>query len=112
MYGIQKQFKFGNAIGSPLCFDTMDGTTPKLGELQDFERASKDIISIEIFTDGYPSQPEFVSVTAWEKAFHAAEEYDFHKTGPCSTIKGSTSTEFFDDRSVLILGCPLVNLSN
>jgi hypothetical protein len=108
MGGIQKQFKFGNTVGNPLCFDTMDGTMPKLGDLQDFERAAKDITSIEIFTDGYPSQPTYASVAAWEKAFHAAEDCDFHKTGPFSTVKGSTSAEFYDDRSVLILRCPLV----
>lgn len=109
MGGIQKQFKFGNAVGNPLCFDTMNGTTPQLGELQDFERAAKDITSIEIFTDGYPSLPADVSVTAWETAFHAAEDHDFHKTGHFETVKGSTSTEFYDDRSVVILGGLLVS---
>lgn len=105
MGGIQKQFQFGNAVGNPLCFDTMNGTTPKQGELQDFERAAKDIITIEIFTDGYPSLPADVSVNAWETAFHAAEDLDFHKTGQYSTVKGSTSAEFYDDRSVVILEC-------
>ena len=103
MSGIQKQYQFGNAVGHPLCFDTMNGTEPKLGELRDFERAAKDISSIEIFTDGYPSLPAEASVAAWEKAFHAAEEADFHKTGKFATVKGSTSSEFYDDRSVVVL---------
>jgi hypothetical protein len=105
MGGIQTQYKFGNAAGNPLCFDTLNGTIPKLGELKDFERAASEISIIEIFTDGYPSHPAEASVTAWEHAFHAAEEHDFHKTGRFSTVKGSTSSEFYDDRSVLVLGC-------
>lgn len=104
MGGIQTQFQFGNACGSPLCFDTMNGTLPQLGEFRDFERAKADITSIELFTDGYPSLPDTVSVIAWEAAFQTAEDHDFHKTGPLATVKGSTSMEYYDDRSVVVLG--------
>lgn len=104
MGGIQTQHGFGNATGNPLCFETMNGTTPKLRELQDFERAKADITSVEIFTDGYPYLPNEATAAAWEGAFQAAEEQDFHKTGRFATVKGSNCTEFFDDRSVIILG--------
>jgi hypothetical protein len=104
MGGIQTQYKFGNGVANPLCFDTMNGTPPQRGELRDFERAVADITSIEIFTDGYPTQPAGADVAAWENAFQAAEDRDYHKTGHLATVKGSTSTEYFDDRSVVILG--------
>ncbi|WP_245820733.1 hypothetical protein [Flavimaricola marinus] len=103
MGGIQTQFGFGSAVGNPLCFDTMNGTIPRGGELQYFEREKTDITSIELYTDGYPCCPTDISVEAWEATFHAAEATDFHKTKQFATVKGSTSTEFYDDRSVVIL---------
>jgi hypothetical protein len=101
--GIQTQHRFGNATGSRLCFDTMNGTRPLLGELIDTTRPKAAVDSIEIFSDGYPDLPGAVSAAAWEHAFHEAERTDFHKTGPFATVKGSTSAEFFDDRTVLVL---------
>ena len=103
MGGIQTQYGFGNTTGNPLCFDTMNGTTPQLGELQDFERAKADVTSVEIFTDGYPCLPEEATTAAWEDTFQTAEERDFHKIGRFATVKGSSRTEFFDDRTVIIL---------
>lgn len=103
MGGVETQHLFGNRTGNPLCFDTMNGTTPQLGELTDFVRPKAAVTSIEIFSDGYPSLPQDVSIFAWEAAFKAAEEEDFHKTGRFATVKGSTRQEFFDDRTVLIV---------
>lgn len=103
MGGVQTQHLFGNAAGNPLCFDTMNGTTPKLGELADFVRAKSAVETIEIFSDGYANLPDAASVPAWEKAFDAAEAIDYHKIGAFATVKGSTRSEYFDDRTVLIL---------
>jgi hypothetical protein len=100
--GIQIQHRFGNGTG-PLSFDTMNGSRPGLSELIDVMRPKTEVRSIEIFSDGYPDLPEEVSVAAWERAFMHAEDVDFHKTGPFATVKGSTSTEYFDDRTVLVL---------
>lgn len=104
MGGIQTQYKLGNARGTPLGFDTLNGTAPQRGELRDFERAKESIASIEIFSDGYPTLPAGTDVAAWEDAFQTAEDGDFHKTGYLATVKGSTSNEYFDDRSVVIVG--------
>lgn len=104
MGGIQTQYKLGNAASIPLGFDTMNGTLPQRGELRDFECAKADITRIEIFSDGYPTLPSGTDAAAWEDAFQTAEESDFHKIGDLATVKGSTSTEYFDDRSVVILG--------
>lgn len=101
--GIQSQYRFGNATGSPLCFDTMNGTLPQLGHVIDITREKNDIQSIEIFSDGYPDLPTDISATAWEACYHRAEEIDFHKTGQFATVKGATRDEFFDDRTVLVL---------
>ena len=101
--GLQTQFRYGNSTGSPLCFDTMNGTTPQLGHIVDEVRPKAEVRSIEIFSDGYPDLPAMVSTAGWETAFHDAERTDFHKIGRFATVKGSTSDEFFDDRTVLIL---------
>jgi hypothetical protein len=101
--GIQTQHRFGNATGNMLCFDTLNGAMPHLGELSEFERKKTDVTSIELFTDGYACLPDRATAQAWEGAFQAVEEQDFHKTGQFATVKGSTSTEFFDDRTVVIL---------
>ena len=101
--GIQTQFRFGNATGNPLCFDTMNGTRPLLGETIDVLRPKSGIGSIEIFTDGYVDMPAAVSVDAWEATFAEAEAADRHKIGPYAGVKGSTSHEFFDDRTIVLL---------
>ena len=100
--GIQTQFRFGNASG-PLAFDTMNGTDVPLGQFIDETRPKSTVESLEIFTDGYPALPHEVSPDAWEEAFARAEEVDYHKTGPYRAVKGSTESEFFDDRTVLVL---------
>ena len=100
--GIRTQFTFGNATG-PLGFDTMNGTTVPLEQLIDEYRPKSQVMSLEIFTDGYPAMPQDVTPDAWEAAFQEAERIDFHKTSNYRSVKGSTEMEFFDDRTVLIL---------
>lgn len=101
--GIQTQHRFANQTGNPLCFDTMNGTAPRLGQWLDERRAKSAVHSLEIFSDGYPAPPGAVSVAAWEDAFAAAEVEDYHKTGRFASVKGSTRDEFHDDRTILIL---------
>jgi hypothetical protein len=102
--GIQVQFHFGNAQGNPLCFDTLNGSRPLLGETIDILRPKAGLTSIEIFTDGYVAMPTEPTVAAWERAFEAAEAEDVHKIGRHAGVKGSTSSEFFDDRTVIVMG--------
>ncbi|WP_112322532.1 hypothetical protein [Oceanibium sediminis] len=101
--GIQVQYHFANRTDTPLGFDTMNGDLPTRGELLEVTLPKSQVQSIEIFSDGYPDHPEGVSVAAWEAAFHGAEETDFHKIGHFATVKGSTSDEYFDDRTVVIV---------
>jgi hypothetical protein len=101
--GIRVQHKLANGTGNALNFDSMNGTIPGLSEVVDEVRAKEDVHSIEIFTDGFPVRPRDISAAAWEQAFTAAEDSDFHKIGAFATVKGSTSTEYFDDRTVLVL---------
>ena len=102
--GIQTQFRFGNGTGSPLCFETLNGTPSDLKQLQDFTRPKSEVSSFELFSDGYPAIPDTPSVAAWEAAFAEVDAVDFHRIGPFATVKGSTSSEFFDDRTIVIVG--------
>lgn len=102
--GIQVQFHFGNAEGNPLCFDTLNGTRPLLGETIDVRRPKAGLTSIEIFSDGYVALPGEPAAAAWERAFETAEAEDFHKLGKYAGVKGSTTSEVFDDRTVVVMG--------
>jgi len=101
--GICTQHRYANASDNALCFDTMNGTAPVLGQMIDQTRPKEAIQSIEIFSDGYPDLPTQVSTAAWEAAFAEAEAVDFHKIGRFATVKGSTTTEYFDDRTVIAI---------
>lgn len=100
--GIKTQFRFANGTG-PLAFDTMNGTEVPFREVIDQTRPKEEVDSVEIYTDGYPALPGDVSPEAWEAAFEEAERRDYHKTGIHAAVKGSTESEYFDDRTVLLL---------
>ena len=101
--GIRTQFQMANLAGHPLGFDTLNGTLPARGEGIDVTRPKAEIHSIEIFSDGYPDIPAEVSLAAWEAAFAAADAEDYHKIGRFATVKGTTASQFFDDRTVLVM---------
>jgi hypothetical protein len=60
-------------------------------------------VSLEIFSDGYLSLPAGTDVADWEAEFDRVEAADFHKLADYPSVKGSTSTEFSDDRTVVCL---------
>lgn len=103
--GIRTQHRFANVEGHPLGFGTMNGTASDLRDVIDLSRPKSSITSIEIFTDGYPTLPDVPSASAWEQCFAASEAEDYHMIGPFATVKGSTSSEFHDDRTVVIVAC-------
>ena len=64
-------------------------------------RPNTEVHNVELFTDGYMSCPVGSSVCDWEDEFFRVEAEDFHQCGIFAGIKGSTSTKFSDDRTVL-----------
>lgn len=101
--GIQTQYRFGNGNGNPLYFDTLNGTPSALTDLQDIMRPKSEVSSIELFTDGYDALGDKPNVASWEAAFAQTEVEDFHRKGRFANVKGSTTTQFHDDRSLLLL---------
>ncbi len=104
--GIRSQFRLANSGDHPLGYSTLNRDETLLSDVIDLRLPLADLHSIEIFSDGYFSLPAEVSVAAWERAFAETEAADFAKLGPYASVKGSTTREFTDDRSVIVVDLP------
>ena len=101
------QHRFANHGDLPLGYASLNGK-PLAGEgMLCFSRPRSAVQSIELFTDGYFSLPSEIDLAAWEAEFARVEEVDSHKIDRFPAIKGSTSSEFSDDRTVIIVRYPL-----
>lgn len=101
--GIRFQHSFSNNSSHPLGFSALDGSPPSTSDVVEMTFHRTDLRSIEIFSDGYLKLPSGSKVSAWEKAHLEVEEADYHKIDSYPSVKGSTTTEYFDDRSVISL---------
>lgn len=101
--GIQSQNLFSNEGSHPLGFSALNGTPPSMSDVVEMTIGQSELQTIEIFSDGYPKLPSGHLVSAWEAAHRQVELSDFHKIAAFPSVKGSTSTEYFDDRSVISL---------
>ena len=101
--GIRCQYMYANRPDHPLGYSSLNRDPILMDDVIDVSQPASDIETLEFFTDGYFDIPDEVSVSAWEKAFDACESVDFHKTKNFPSIKGSTSEEFADDRSVIVV---------
>ncbi|MGB0485227.1 MAG: hypothetical protein ACPGK1_11885 [bacterium] len=101
--GVVSQHRFANHGDLPLGYASLNGK-PLAGEgMLCFSRPRSAVQSIELFTDGYFSLPSEIDLAAWEAEFQRVEEVDSHKIDSFPAIKGSTSSEFSDDRTVVIV---------
>jgi hypothetical protein len=101
--GIQSQHLFSNNSSHPLGFSALNGSPLSMSDVVEMTFQRTDLRSIEIFSDGYAKLPSSYKVSAWEKAHHEVEHSDYHKIAGYPSVKGSTTTEYFDDRSVISL---------
>ncbi|WP_296066615.1 hypothetical protein [uncultured Agrobacterium sp.] len=101
MGGIRVQPHYANRQGHVLGYASINGGQV-IGEgLVDLTLAKDTVTSLEIFSDGYLSLPTGVDVSDWEAEFARVEAADFHKLDEFPSVKGSTSNEFSDDRTVV-----------
>jgi len=100
--GIRQQFRFANRTNHPMGFSTLNGDETALDDIIDERLPRAEVASAKILSDGYFLLPEAVSVAAWQEAFARTEAEDFHKLHRFANVKGSTSREFADDRSVIV----------
>lgn len=101
-HGIRSQFRFANRTDHPLGFSTLNTDETSLADIMDMRLPRAELTSIELFTDGYFDIPDAVGIEEWEAAFARTEAEDFHKLHRFANVKGSTSREFSDDRSILV----------
>ncbi len=95
------QYAHCNRVGHSLGYAVLDGTHTQGPDVLSLSRRKSEVHSIELFTDGYLSCPSGTSVRDWEDEFFRVKAEDFHKCGTFAGVKGSTSTQFSDDRTVL-----------
>lgn len=99
--GIRTQFHYANST-QPLGYASINGKDIIADGITDVLLPKTEVRSIEIFSDGYVSIPTGgVQVGDWEAEFERVEAADFHKTGAFPAVKGSTSAESCDDRTML-----------
>lgn len=101
--GIRSQYLYANRPNHPLGYSSLNCDPILMDDVIDVSKPIAEVETLEFFTDGYFDLPGEVSVSAWERAFDKCETVDFHKTESFPSIKGSTSKEFADDRSVIVV---------
>lgn len=99
--GIRFQPSFANNCDSMLGFASLNGGKVIADGTRDLIIEKATTRSLEIFSDGYLTQPSAITIAAWEAEFDRVEQVDFHKIEGHPSVKGSTSTEYCDDRTIL-----------
>ena len=103
LLGIRQQHQFSNSDENKLCYDIVSSRKPVLGQWVEEIVPKKEVKTIEIFSDGYASYPKEVSIVAWEKEFSRCDKVDFFRIDEFAAVKGGTSSEFFDDRTLIVV---------
>lgn len=81
----------------------LDGVTDTAHAARVLDLPRAEIETLELTTDGYPAQPETVSLSAWEEALAEADRTDPDRIGAFASTKGRVGKNFGDDRSILIV---------
>jgi len=101
--GIQTQHLFTNRDDCALGYSGLNGSAPLMRDVIDLTLPAREVHTIELFSDGYFQLPQIPTIQGWEAAHDEVEQLDFHKVDAFANVKGSTSTEFADDRSVVVM---------
>lgn len=102
--GLRRQYRFANNPEAHMGYGILNGEKPMCTGAFDKTLDRSDVVTLELFSDGYLSAPSEATVAAWEDAHRILEARDFHHIGEPAAVKGSTSTHFFDDRTIAIMG--------
>ncbi|MEP3277432.1 MAG: hypothetical protein ABJN26_28440 [Stappiaceae bacterium] len=101
--GIQHQYLFANSTDRVLGYSILNGSNPMMRDVIDITMPAREIDTIEVFSDGYFEMGPHAAIDSWEDAFAEVERTDFHKIEAFPNVKGSMSSEFADDRSVITM---------
>lgn len=104
--GIRTQHLYANN-GGPLGYAALNGKMVSGDGITDLLIPKREIGTVEIFSDGYVSIPmNGIRVADWEREFAHVEAVDFHKIGSFPAVKGSTSFDDCDDRTIVSVVFP------
>lgn len=106
MGGIRTQQGYANRADHILGFASLNGNNLIMDGIADFTLPKSEVHSLEIFSDGYLTLPQGVRVSDWEEEFARVEALDFHKITAHPAVKGSTTAEFCDDRTIVSIFRP------
>ncbi len=102
--GIRRgQWAYCNRAGHSLGYAVINGGETQGPDMRIFSRRKSSVQSLELFTDGYMSVPIGTHVHDWEEEFIRVEAADFTKTATYASTKGSSPSQFSDDRTVLVV---------
>ena len=102
--GIQGQHIYANNAVSVLGYGCLNSTKFLQQDVIDISIPKLDVKMIEIYSDGYVSEPRNgANIAGWENEFNRVEKLDYHKLDKFPSIKGSTLDQFSDDRAIIIL---------
>jgi hypothetical protein len=96
---VHAQGAYQNDASTILGYSSLDGfdVPPSLVHLERLPR--HEIETIELYTDGYFKPGEGFGVASWEEAFREVERDDPAKVTLFPSTKGSTATQWADDRT-------------
>lgn len=88
----------------PAAYDAlaMDGFSDFRSGLTTADFARDEVSTLEIFSDGYPTQPDGVSIAAWEAALNHVDRTDPDRINGWPGTKGCDQGKFGDDRTIII----------
>ncbi len=90
---------------NPGGFDAMvlDGVSDAQPVVRLLDVPVGDIETLELSSDGYPTQPVTADIAAWEQSLAEADRIDPDRIGLHASTKGRVGKNFGDDRSILII---------
>ncbi len=101
--GLQSQHSFSNSRDHPLSYGVLNGHVPNSDFFIEKSLSRDHLETLEIFSDGYLIAPPTASLSAWEQTYQQLETDDPYKIAVAPECKGSTKSNFFDDRTIIIL---------
>jgi hypothetical protein len=101
LIGLAKHRNAAGPLGSPC----IDGTLVPPEQARDDLVTASEVTTLELFSDGYfgTPPPGATMLADWEAHLAHVETVDPHKVGAYPSTKGSGSSTFTDDRTVVII---------
>ncbi|MFH1833012.1 MAG: hypothetical protein ABH816_02485 [Candidatus Levyibacteriota bacterium] len=100
IYQVKNYFNNSN---SDLGLGIIDGEEVPEKFIKEYKYDLKDVKTLELFSDGYYSFPDFPSIDLWEEKFFQGEKEDPLRWNKYPAVKAVLPGQFSDDRTILIV---------